>query len=1001
MRKILPALALIVLAAPAYQSAFAQQNTSRQLVPGQYYPGLTSNMPAMRAISRRAADGSVAPSRTTAAWTAVASMSLARSQHAATATGGKLYVWGGYIGDLNSAPALNSSLEIYNPTTNSWSAGANNPSAVRGHASAVGTDELVYSFSGVDINGFTSSCYRYNPTTNVWAPLAAIPVAVWLAGAATGADGRIYVFGGYDAGGNLSYTGTQIYTPATNTWSTGAPMPVGRHGHVAVKDASGTMHIIGGTQSSNAGATAITSHVAYNPTTNTWTTLAPLPVGVNQAGATLGADGNIYVVGGKDNYFNNNPTFFNTVYVYNPTANTWSTGTSLPILLSETKTVTLGTDLYTLAGANGVQQTVAYRSPVVGNFTWTGNISTSWTLGSNWSGGVVPTAADDVTITTGLTRYPVVTGTTPTARTITIKNGGQLTISNGGSLTVTGDFVNNGTFTAVDNASVVLTGATTQTVGGTTITQFRNLTVGGAGATLGGQVEIQRLLTLTGNLNTNSQRFLILSNNVGTAMVYNNGGIVTGATVVQRYIDVASNSGFGYRHFSPAVGGATLNNLAIFPVLPGAQNPGPMQINATYNSAAAPGAVTPFPTVFAYDQTRVGTVAGSSSFDQGWASPAAANQSLTLSRGLTINQPAGNFFELTGPTLITGAVAVGGLTRSTEADAGWQLIGNPYPSPIDWNRVSRTNVDAAAYVYRSTGQYDGGYTAYVNGVGTNILPMGQAFFVRVSTAGASGSVAFANASRETTFSDPTYARPAQTETRPLLQLTLQRAGATGAANQDDFYVYEENGATPGFDSQYDALKVQLNGGDQPTLYQSVGTEGLAIQGLPAGATPRSLALGVHVAVAGTYTFAPAQLLNFAATEPVWLEDKLSGQWHDLRQGAYTVPLGAGLSTTRFVLHLHQATVLAGGKAAAWTGELQLYPNPAASKAPVTVVASGVTGQAELVLVNSVGQRVWQQTATAAGRELRASVPTTGLAAGIYTLQVRSAAGVLTRKLVVQ
>ncbi|MCB2406787.1 Kelch repeat-containing protein [Hymenobacter lucidus] len=945
--------------------------------------------------------GQLDQARITAPWTTMASMSLARGQHAAATVGGKIYVWAGYLGPQGgNITSLYNTLEIYNPATNSWSAGAAYPQEARGMCATVGTDGLIYSFSGVNIGGHTSGSYRYNPNTNVWAPIASIPAAQWLAAAATGADGRIYVFGGFNASSVLDDSQTQIYTPATNTWTTGASMPVGRHGHAAVKDANGIMHIIGGNGSSTSGASAITSHVAYNPTTNTWTTLAPLPVGVNQAGAALGADGNIYVVGGKDNYINNNPNYFSTVYVYNPGTNTWSTGTSLPIQLSETKSLTLGTDIYTVGGANGSMQAVTYRTSVANTYTWTGATSTAWNVGSNWSGGVVPTAADNATIPAGLSRYPVVSTTTATAGLVTVNGGATLSIADGGTLTVTGNLVNNGTFNAAGNATVALSGAVAQTVGGSSTTQFRNLTVGTSGASLGGRVEIQRLLTLNGNLTTTGQQFLILSNNVGTGMVVNNGGVVSGSAIVQRYIDVASNTGFGYRHFAPAVSGGTLNTLNVFPILPGAQNPGPIQTNTNYNSAAEPSLVTPFPTVFSYEQNRVGNVAGPIGFNQGWSSPS-ANATLNPAFGLTINEPAGNFFELTGTNLTTGNVTRTGLTYRIAGESGWQLIGNPYPSPIDWNRVGLNNVDAAAYVYRSTGQYDGGYTAYVNGVGTNIIPMGQAFFVRVSAVGASGTVAFTNASRETTFTDPTYARPAKTETRPLLQLTLQRQGTTDAAGQDDFYVYEEAGASLGFDKDFDALKVQFNGGDQPTIYQQAGSDYLAIQGLPAGNSPRSVTLSVNAAVAGTYTFAPTQLLNFAATEPVWLEDKLTGTWHNLQQGAYSVQLGQGLSTSRFVLHLHEARPLSSGKNNTWAGELQLYPNPA-SKAPVTVAASGVAGTtAELTLVNSVGQRVWQHTAAVAGRELRTTVPVAGLAAGVYTLQVRSAAGILTRKLVLQ
>jgi hypothetical protein len=117
--------------------------------------------------------------------------------------------------------------------------------------------------------------------------------------------------------------------------------------------------VIGGVTSSS---TVSAVHEVYNPATNSWTTAAPLPRGVNQSGATLGPDGNLYIVGGKESFFNNIAPFYNTVYVYSPSTNSWSQDTSLPLMLGETQTVTVGSSLYTIAGTNGDQQSVVYRT---------------------------------------------------------------------------------------------------------------------------------------------------------------------------------------------------------------------------------------------------------------------------------------------------------------------------------------------------------------------------------------------------------------------------------------------------------------------------------------------------------------------------------------------------------------------------------------------------------------------------------------------------------------
>lgn len=78
--------------------------------------------------------------------------------------------------------------------------------------------------------------------------------------------------------------------------------------------------------------------------------------------------------------------------------------------------------------------------------SWNGNTSTDWGTGSNWSSGVVPTSADDITIPTGRPNYPVVVAAQNfTAKTITIALGGSLTVQ-GGQLATTGNFADNGTF---------------------------------------------------------------------------------------------------------------------------------------------------------------------------------------------------------------------------------------------------------------------------------------------------------------------------------------------------------------------------------------------------------------------------------------------------------------------------------------------------------------------------------------------------------------------------
>lgn len=91
--------------------------------------------------------------------------------------------------------------------------------------------------------------------------------------AAAELDGKIYVLGGYTAETTTS-TFNQVYDPATNTWEELAPMPRGLN-HVGATGYDGKIYAIGGFAGGDVGAVA--SFYAYDVATDVWEELAPLP----------------------------------------------------------------------------------------------------------------------------------------------------------------------------------------------------------------------------------------------------------------------------------------------------------------------------------------------------------------------------------------------------------------------------------------------------------------------------------------------------------------------------------------------------------------------------------------------------------------------------------------------------------------------------------------------------------------------------------------------------
>ena len=612
--------------------------------------------------------------------------------------------------------------------------------------------------------------------------------------------------------------------------------------------------------------------------------------------------------------------------------------------------------------------------------TWTGAVSSVYTNPANWSTNAVPAATDDVVIPANVPNQPVLS-TTAAANNVSIASGASLTVAAGGVFALNGDLSNNGLLLGA--GTLQTTGGSQQTFGGTGSGSIYRASIGAAGAVLSQPLTIGQLLTLNGDLASNGN-LTLLSDASNTAMVVNNGAAaVSGNATVQRYIGPTTNPQLGYRHLASPVTNTTIGDLATSSFSP--------VLNPAYNSSSNPGSVTPFPNVFSYDQSRVSSGSTVADFDKGWVSPVTTTMFSTF--GFTVNMLGQQVTDFVG-TLGNGTYNRANLTRGAGAQAGWQLLGNPYPAPIDFTQLTRSGLDNAVYVFKSTGQYTGGYASYVNGVpvngGSNILPLGQAFFVRTTTPGVAGSIGFSNAARLTTYQNPALQRTTA-ETRPLLRLSL-----TGSAGlTDETVVYFESGATPAFDAQYDAY--HLSGGHPVQLGSQTGPEELSISGLPAlSSAAVTVPLLARVTRTGSYTLTATQLLNLPLGWTATLRDAQTGAAIDLQQQpAYPCTIAAGEAPGRFSVEFAPSRVTSAGSARL-QAQVSVYPNPARGTAYVRLPAG--PQPATVSVLNSLGQLV--RTQRVAAGETAAALPLAGLARGVYSVRVALPDGTVTKRLVV-
>jgi N-acetylneuraminic acid mutarotase len=187
------------------------------------------------------------------------------------------------------------------------------------------------------------------PLPGSWTTAAPAPTARTEVTAAVLGD-RIYVIGGFAEPSlsnlpSLTITNkVEVYDPVTNTWTTRAPLPVGLH-HAAAVVAANRLYVIGGyTQALLSVWHPVATVYRYDPDKDTWTERAPMPT-ARGALAAAESDGKLYAIGGYDGSGNRAE-----VEVYDPAANTWTARAPLPTPRDHLAAATVGGKIYAIGG---------------------------------------------------------------------------------------------------------------------------------------------------------------------------------------------------------------------------------------------------------------------------------------------------------------------------------------------------------------------------------------------------------------------------------------------------------------------------------------------------------------------------------------------------------------------------------------------------------------------------------------------------------------------------
>jgi hypothetical protein len=461
---------------------------------------------------------------------------------------------------------------------------------------------------------------------------------------------------------------------------------------------------------------------------------------------------------------------------------------------------------------------------------------------------------------------------------LTISTGTILTTT-GGNMVLYGNIVNNGS--CINNNSTVVFSGNTQAISGTTPISFNNITIDPGSTTTittPGQA-LTGILLCNGTFNANGN-FTLLSTEYQTALIDGSGtGQVNGNVTLQRYL----SSGFGYKYLSSPFQAATVSEFSD-------------------NMKLA----DPFPAFYRYDESLS---------TSGWVSYIDSSLVLNPVQGYAVN------FGSSAPPLIfdvTGVVNNGDLSTTlynhdNTYSVGFNLVGNPYPSPIDWDASSgwtRINIDNAIYYFETstTDQYGGTYVTYAdgvssNGLATNLIPSMQGFFVHVTdgTWPVTGTLAMNNNVRVIDLTQPLT--KSDINSRSLIRLTAEFSDDT--VSVDPVVIYFDEKATDKFDGQLDALKLMNTDYMVPNLY-TVGSDGvkLSISALPViSDTLYKVPLGLKINRDGRIIFKISSLEGNLADMEIYISDIVAKIDQDLLSDKdYRLDLKTGQYENRFFLN---------------------------------------------------------------------------------------------------
>ena len=362
------------------------------------------------------------------------------------------------------------------------------------------------------------------------------------------------------------------------------------------------------------------------------------------------------------------------------------------------------------------------------------------------------------------------------------------------------------------------------------------------------------------------------------------------------------------------------------------------------------------------------------------------------------------------------------------------LVGNPYASAIDANQFIVDNAatiqgngatNGTLYFWEhwgggthNTSGYKGGYATYnLSGaiptaiLGTNTLgsggsptklpgryiPVGQGFFVSGENTGNiifnNGQRVFEKESTNSIFIRSSNENSTSNFTEPDDRMKI-RLGFNSVSNlHRQILVTVDPNATSGVDFGYDAENIDSQVDD---MYWMINNEKYLIQGTDTIEAQTILPLGLHAATNGINTFTIDALENVPNTLDIYIYDKVTLIYHNIRQSDFSIDLQAGEYLQRFELRFADANLLSTEESTIENTGMQFY---FANDSESIIINNPELHKIDSVeLYNILGQSI--KKFDKIKNQEYTEIKTNNLSTGNYVIEVRTKTGKISKKVLI-